>query len=161
MDSKVYPISQEIMRGDGDGLFDHIAECLANFIKDRKLDTQVLPLGFTFSFPCRQKGLAVGELISWTKGFTCSGVEGEDVVALLQKAIAKRDDVHVDVTSILNDTTGCLMSCAWKNANCRIGLIIGTGTNACYLEDIEKVNCHEIAFKRYDFISKLTLAVYT
>jgi hexokinase len=32
------------------------------------------------------------------------------------------------------------MSCAWKNPKCRIGLIIGTGTNACYLEDLDKVN---------------------
>ncbi len=29
---------------------------------------------------------------------------------------------------------GCLMSCAWKEPKCRIGLIVGTGTNACYLE---------------------------
>ena len=41
--------------------------------------------------------------------------------------------------AILNDTTGCLMSCAWKDSKCRIGLIIGTGTNACYLEDIDNV----------------------
>jgi hexokinase len=34
----------------------------------------------------------------------------------------------------LIDDLGCLMSCAWKNPKCRIGLIIGTGTNACYLE---------------------------
>ena len=139
MDSKVYAISKEIMTGPGEALFDHIAECLAHFAKDRGIDKQVLPLGFTFSFPCAQKGLASGELITWTKGFTCSGVEGTDVVVLLKKAIAKRGDIRVDVASILNDTTGCLMSCAWKNANCRIGLIIGTGTNACYLEDIEKV----------------------
>lgn len=26
------------------------------------------------------------------------------------------------------------MSCAWKYQNCKIGLIIGTGSNACYLE---------------------------
>ena len=54
------------------------------------------------SFPCRQKGLDVGELISWTKGFKCSGVEGEDVVKLLQKAIKKRGDIRVDVAAILN-----------------------------------------------------------
>ena len=35
---------------------------------------------------------------------------------------------------------GCLMSCAWKNPKCRIGLIIGTGTNACYLEEMDKVS---------------------
>ena len=128
------------MEGSGEGLMDHIAECLAKFAKDRGIDQEVLPLGFTFSFPCRQKGLAVGELISWTKGFKCSGVEGEDVVKLLQKAIKKREDIRVDVAAILNDTTGCLMSCAWKNPKCRIGLIIGTGTNACYLEDLDKID---------------------
>lgn len=139
MDNEVYAISQELMTGSGEDLFDHIASCLANFAKDRKIDKEILPLGFTFSFPCKQKGLAVGELISWTKGFSCKGVEGEDVVTLLKTAINKRNDIHVDVAAILNDTTGCLMSCAWKNHNCRIGLIIGTGTNACYLEDLEKV----------------------
>ena len=129
MDSEIYAISKEIMEGSGEGLMDHIAECLAEFAKDRGIDQEVLPLGFTFSFPCRQKGLAVGELISWTKGFKCSGVEGEDVVKLLQKAIKKREDIRVDVAAILNDTTGCLMSCAWKNPKCRIGLIIGTGVS--------------------------------
>ena len=42
--------------------------------------------------------------------------------------------MNIEVCAILNDTTGCLMSCAWRNPKCRIGLIIGTGTNACYLE---------------------------
>ena len=31
------------------------------------------------------------------------------------------------------------MSCAWKEDKCRIGLIIGTGTNACYLENIDAI----------------------
>jgi len=74
------------------------------------------------------------------QGFRCSGVEGEDVVRLLQEAISRRNDIQVKVAAILNDTTGCLMSCAWKNPKCRIGLIIGTGTNACYLEDLDKVH---------------------
>ena len=67
MDSEVYPISKETMEGTGEELFNHIAQCLAVFIKDRNIESECLPLGFTFSFPCRQKGLAVGELISWTK----------------------------------------------------------------------------------------------
>ena len=67
MDSEVYPISKDTMEGTGEELFDHIAQCLAVFIKDRNIESECLPLGFTFSFPCRQKGLAVGELISWTK----------------------------------------------------------------------------------------------
>jgi len=139
MDSEIYAIPKSIMTGPGTDLFDHIASCLAKFMETRNIKETALPLGFTFSFPCKQVGLARGELISWTKGFSCPGVEGKDVVGLLKEAIARRGDVKIDVAAILNDTTGCLMSCAWKNPKCRIGMIIGTGTNACYLEDIEAV----------------------
>jgi len=71
-------------------LFDYIASCIANFVKDHNLHDQNLPLGFTFSFPCRQESLAVGRLVQWTKGFRCAGVEGEDVVRLLDEAIKRR-----------------------------------------------------------------------
>jgi hexokinase len=37
MQSKIYAIPQSIMIGSGTQLFDHIAECLANFIKVRTL----------------------------------------------------------------------------------------------------------------------------
>jgi len=139
MDSKIFAIPANIMTGLGTELFDHIASCLAEFVKDRKLETETLPLGFTFSFPCKQEGLAKASLVRWTKGFNCEGVEGKDVVALLNQALDKRGDVKIDVCAILNDTTGCLMSCAWKDNRCRIGLILGTGTNACYLEDVKNI----------------------
>ena len=32
------------------------------------------------------------------------------------------------------------MSCAWKDDRCRIGMILGTGTNACYLEEIKDIH---------------------
>lgn len=41
--------------------------------------------------------------------------------------------------AVLNDTTGTLMACAWKNPSCRIGLIVGTGSNACYIEKLDNV----------------------
>ncbi|XP_024936236.1 hexokinase type 2 isoform X2 [Cephus cinctus] len=141
MKSKIYAIPQSLMLGTGTQLFDHIAQCLALFIKDLGMQDQVLPLGFTFSFPLTQRGLTQGELVRWTKGFNCSDVVGNDVVALLEDAIARRNDVKIDVCAILNDTTGTLMSCAWKNRNCRIGLIVGTGSNACYVEKTENVQC--------------------
>ncbi|XP_012220077.1 hexokinase type 2 isoform X5 [Linepithema humile] len=141
MKSKIYAIPQSLMLGTGTQLFDHIAQCLALFVKDLKLQNEVLPLGFTFSFPLTQHGLTQGNLVRWTKGFNCSGVIGEDVVALLEEAIDRRNDVKIDVCAILNDTTGTLMSCAWKNQNCRIGLIVGTGSNACYVEKTRNVEC--------------------
>lgn len=76
-------------------LFDYIASCIAGFVQEHKLHGQSLPLGFTFSFPCRQEGLAVGRLVKWTKGFCCAGVEGEDVVRLLHEAIHRRKVVDV------------------------------------------------------------------
>lgn len=140
MQSKIYAIPESIMLGSGTDLFDHIAECLANFMKEHDVASERLPLGFTFSFPLRQEALTTGLLERWTKGFNCSGVVGEDVVRLLKEALKRRNDVQIDVCAILNDTTGTLMSCAWKNHNCRIGLIVGTGSNACYVERTENVD---------------------
>lgn len=70
-------------------LFKHIAQCLSDFIKHNKLETEILPLGFTFSFPLQQLGLRKGLLERWTKGFSCSGVVGQDVVSMLENAIVK------------------------------------------------------------------------
>ncbi|KAJ8928393.1 hypothetical protein NQ314_019058 [Rhamnusium bicolor] len=125
MKSKIFAIPQHIMLGSGEQLFDHIAECLAIFVKEEQVHDQKLPLGFTFSFPLFQKGLTVGILERWTKGFNCSNVVGNDVVQMLNEAIDRRGDVQIEVCAILNDTTGTLMSCAWKNHNTRIGLIVG------------------------------------
>ena len=40
----------------------------------------------------------------------------------------------------ISNSLGCLMSCAWRDERCRIGLILGTGTNACYLEEIKDIH---------------------
>ena len=34
-------------------------------------------------------------------------------------------DVQIEICAVLNDTTGTLMSCGWKNHDCRIGVIVG------------------------------------
>lgn len=142
MDSKIFAIPKEIMTGPGVQLFDHIADCLATFMKEQNLLDQHLHLGFTFSFPCQQLGLTKGILVRWTKGFNCAGVENQDVVRLLKEALHRRK-VDISVVAILNDTTGTLMSCAHRNKNCKIGVIIGTGCNACYLERVSNVDLYD------------------
>jgi len=139
MENKIFPIAEEIMMGSGEQLFDHIAKCIAEFMKENNLVGQRLPLGFTFSFPCKQEGLNVGRLVTWTKGFKCSGVVGNDVVRLLHEAVNRRGDISVDCVAILNDTVGCLMSCAFHDHNCEVGVILGTGSNACYMEKLDRV----------------------
>ena len=41
MDSQVFAISKETMEGSGEGLMDHIAECLATFAKGRKISKEI------------------------------------------------------------------------------------------------------------------------
>ena len=90
--SRVFLIPDSITIGTGVQLFDHIAKCLADFMKAERLNNQRNPysLGFSFSFPCSQQGIASATLTAWTKGFDCSGVVGNDVVKMLQDAINKR-----------------------------------------------------------------------
>ena len=72
-------------------LFDHIADCICRFIRDHDLKNETLPLGFTFSFPCKQEGLAKARLSKWTKGFRCEGVVNEDICFLLHEAMKRKN----------------------------------------------------------------------
>ena len=40
---------------------------------------------------------------------------------------------------LINDTTGVMMCGAFNDPNVSIGLILGTGTNACYMEKLAAV----------------------
>ncbi|XP_018414384.1 PREDICTED: hexokinase-2 isoform X1 [Nanorana parkeri] len=143
MENQIYAIPEDLMRGSGSQLFDHIAECLANFMEKLNIKDQTLPLGFTFSFPCHQSKLDESILVNWTKGFKACGVEGKDVVTLLRNAIKKRGDFDIDIVAVVNDTVGTMMTCGFDDQNCEIGLIIGTGTNACYMEDMRHIDLVE------------------
>lgn len=133
-DHNVYEIPQEVMTGDGQQLFDFLANCLSEFVVEKGIQEEELSLGFTFSFPLIQQGLKVGILERWTKGFNCPDVINQNVVQLLNEAIERKGDLKINVVAVLNDTTGTLLACAFKNPLSRIGLIIGTGTNCCYVE---------------------------
>ncbi|KAF7199677.1 hexokinase-2-like [Nothobranchius furzeri] len=125
MENQIYDIPEHVMRGSGSELFDHIAECLANFLEKMGIKDKKLPLGFTFSFPCQQTKLDESVLIYWTKGFRLSGVEGKEVVSLLRNAIRKRGDFDVDILAVINDTVGTMMTCGYDDHHCEVGLIVG------------------------------------
>ncbi|KHN77826.1 Hexokinase-1 [Toxocara canis] len=128
------------MHGTGEQLFDFIAKCLADFLIEKGVDQAGLPLGFTFSYPCNQTSLRSARLIRWTKGFEATGVVGEDIVELLEKAIAKNGKIKVEVVALINDTVGTMVAAAHEaGGECDIGVIIATGTNASYMEDCSKI----------------------
>ncbi|XP_008826030.2 hexokinase-1 isoform X2 [Nannospalax galili] len=143
MESEAYETPENIVHGSGSQLFDHVAECLGDFMEKRKIKDKKLPVGFTFSFPCRQSKIDEAVLITWTKRFKASGVEGADVVKLLNKSIKKRGDYDANIVAVVNDTVGTMMTCGYDDQQCEVGLIIGTGTNACYMEELRHIDLVE------------------
>ncbi|XP_069901377.1 hexokinase-3 isoform X1 [Globicephala melas] len=137
--SQEFVIPQEVMLGPGQQLFDFAARCLSEFLDALPVGNQGLQLGFSFSFPCHQTGLDKSTLISWTKGFRCSGVEGQDVVQLLRDAIQRQGTYSIDVVAVVNDTVGTMMGCEPGVGPCEVGLVVDTGTNACYMEEARHV----------------------
>lgn len=95
-------------------------------------------LGFCFSFPCEQTSLRSGTLIHWTKGFRAEGAEGKDVVKLLESSL-RRVGVKLEVAALINDTVGTLAASAYKDPDAAVGLILATGSNACYVEPVEGI----------------------
>ncbi|KAK1891612.1 Hexokinase HKDC1 [Dissostichus eleginoides] len=129
LNHKIYPTPVEIMQGSGEELFDHIAQCVGDFLDYMGMKSARLPAGLTFSFPCEQAGIDTGTLVSWTKGFKATDCEGHDVVGMLREAIKRRNEFDLDIVSVVNDAVGTMMSCAYEDPQCEIGLIAGTGTN--------------------------------
>ncbi|KAL6435071.1 hypothetical protein ACFW04_005281 [Cataglyphis niger] len=136
---KRYFIGSELRVGSAIPLFDYLAECVSDFVIAQGLQDVELPLGFTFSFPIIQHSLDVGILVTWTKTFNCPDVVNKDVVKLLREALDRRADTKVKVVAVLNDTTGTLVQGSTLDHNVAIGLILGTGSNACYLERADRV----------------------
>ncbi|XP_075960343.1 hexokinase-2 isoform X3 [Anarhichas minor] len=143
MHQKIYSIPQETMQGTGDELFSHIVYCIADFLEYMGMKGASLPLGFTFSFPCHQSKLDQGILLKWTKGFKASGCEGQDVITLLKDAVHRRQEFDLNFVAVVNDTVGTMMTCSYEDPECEVGLIVGTGTNACFMEEMQNIEVVE------------------
>ncbi|KAK7349216.1 hypothetical protein VNO77_06401 [Canavalia gladiata] len=136
-------IPPNLMVGTSDALFDYIAAELGKFVAQENPDFQLPPgkkreLGFTFSFPVLQTSIASGNLIRWTKGFSIDDTVGKDVVAELTKAI-QRQGLDMRVSALVNDTVGTLAGGRYTNSNVFAAIILGTGTNAAYVERAQAI----------------------
>jgi len=118
-------------------LFDFLAESVASVQRDKRKG-ETAAYGFTFSFPVRQTGLRAGSLIQWTKGFATPGVVGADVVGLLRAALQAKG-LKGTVAALVNDTVGTLAAGARDDHSTRAGVILGTGTNAAYVEKVRNL----------------------
>ncbi|GFY98386.1 hexokinase 1 [Actinidia rufa] len=131
-------IPPHLMVGTSDALFDFIADALKKFVDTEGEDSHLSPgrqreLGFTFSFPVKQSSIAAGTLIKWTKGFSIEDAVGQDVVGELTKAM-ERVGLDMRVAALVNDTIGTLAGGRYDNPDVIAAVILGTGTNAAYVE---------------------------
>ncbi|XP_045814528.1 hexokinase-3-like [Trifolium pratense] len=136
------PIPPHLMTSTSEDLFDFIASSLKEFIANEgdgsNTSQDRRELGFTFSFPVKQMSVSSGILIKWTKGFSIVDMVGKDVAACLQEAFARKGlDVHV--AALVNDTVGTLAVGHYHDPDTVAAIVIGTGTNACYLERIDAI----------------------
>ncbi|EJF58279.1 hexokinase-domain-containing protein [Dichomitus squalens] len=138
-----YRLSEEQKQEEGQKLFDFCGGCLKAFV-DANQETglipkgSILPLGFTFSYPCSQDRIDHGVLIRWTKGFGAPNTEGHDVVQMFRKSLTKHS-VPAEIVALTCDTTGTLIASHYVNPKTRIACIFGTGCNAAYMEKVKDI----------------------
>ncbi|XP_066307936.1 hexokinase-3 isoform X2 [Miscanthus floridulus] len=106
-------IPEELTKGTIEELFNFVAMTLKEFVETEDGKDEQRVLGFTFSFPVRQTSVSSGSLIRWTKGFFI-----EDAV---------------------NDTVGTLALGHYYDEDTVAAVIIGAGTNACYIERTDAI----------------------
>lgn len=111
-------------------LFDFLAAKLAALATE----SNQYVLGHAFSFPCRMSNIEHAELLYWTKELATSGVVGNNIVELLNKAFVRQGIRNIKAAAILNDSISALLAAAYKDTRTDIGSICGTGHNTCYLE---------------------------
>ncbi|RXM96855.1 Hexokinase-2 [Acipenser ruthenus] len=119
-------------------LFDHLADYLYRFLDSQGIKDQKLPLGFSFAYPCEK-----GAMIEGTKELEIPELENKNIISLLNAAISKREDFNIGYAVLVNDVVATMMSCAYHDLSSEIGLIVGDGTNACYMEEL----CNEEGVK--------------
>jgi len=143
-------IPPAMMRGTTKELFDFIAKMVQTFIATHaKAEAgaqngagesgQPIPIGFTFSYPMKQTGIRRGELICWTKGFDIKDTLGKDLVELLEASLEEQG-VNGKVFAILNDTVGTLAASKFCDQDTQLGVILGTGSNAAYIEGASRIS---------------------
>eukprot|EP01026_Neomeris_dumetosa_P058592 TRINITY_DN5461_c0_g1_i14.p1 TRINITY_DN5461_c0_g1~~TRINITY_DN5461_c0_g1_i14.p1 ORF type:complete len:507 (-),score=87.66 TRINITY_DN5461_c0_g1_i14:342-1862(-) len=135
-----YSMDKKVMVMHVDDLFGFLAEKVLEFLKKngKYKQDKSYTFGFCFSFPMDQTSVNSAKLIQWTKGYNAEGGVGADPVQLLSKALNKVG-VQNTVGSLMNDTVGVLAAEKYQDPDAKVGLIVGTGCNACYVEKVGNV----------------------
>lgn len=136
-------IPQDLMTSTSEDLFDFIATSLKEFVERKENSSGYSPekrreLGFTVSFPVKQTSVSSGILMRWTRGFAIHDTVGKDIAESLQLALT-RNGLNMRVVVLVNDTVGTLALGHYHDPDTVASVVIGTGTNACYVERTDAI----------------------
>lgn len=133
-------VSNAVMKGTGEQLFNFIVNCLQKFLKEFNLEEANLPIGFVFSYPCELLSIRSARLLWWTKGFDIKDCLQKDVVELLEEALELNMSTKAKIKAVMNDTVGQLAAAAYKyGTDCVAAVVIGYGCNSSYLEETANI----------------------
>ena len=132
MDAEKIRIPANLRDTDGDSLFGFVADQIANYVRRHHLETERLSLAFPFSFPKKLESIRSGKILMWAK-INAPDVVGKDPVMLMDAALKRRNlDIHT--TAMVDDTVSTLVGAAYLNSRTKVGMIVGTGFDAAYIE---------------------------
>lgn len=128
-----HSITDELKLTEDNALFEFIAQCIKDIEPDNGMTA-----GFTFSYPCNLSSQKSGTILEWTKDINASSCIGKDPVKLLQEACQKLG-VNVRIVSLSNDSVSTLVSYSYTHQETAMGVILGSGTNAAYVERVANI----------------------
>ncbi|KAG6679197.1 hypothetical protein I3843_14G116800 [Carya illinoinensis] len=136
-------VPAHVMTSTSENLFDLIASALKEFVDRGEDGSKTLvsrrgELGFTFSFPVKQRSVSSGILIKWTKGFHIEDMVRREVTECLEQAMSQKR-LNMRVAVLVNDTVGTLALGHYHDEDTVAAVIFGTGTNACYWERTDAI----------------------
>ncbi|KAG6671297.1 hypothetical protein I3843_Q002400 [Carya illinoinensis] len=136
-------VPAHVMTSTSENLFDLIASALKEFVDRGEDGFKTLvsrrgELGFTFSFPVKQRSVSSGILIKWTKGFHIEDMVRREVTECLEQAMSRKR-LNMRVAVLVNDTVGTLALGHYHDEDTVAAVIFGTGTNACYWERTDAI----------------------
>ena len=142
----IHSITDEIKMADCSVLFGFIAQCI------KEVEPEIgMEAGFTFSYPCHLTSQRSGKLLEWTKDINATSCIERDPVQLLQEACNKLG-VNVRIVSICNDSVSTLVSYSYTHQEAAIGVVLGSGTNAAYVERIANIHKLKTETAAHDMI---------
>lgn len=134
-------------------IYQWMAEKIDDFISEnRKKKKNVPTLGaLTFSFPLKLQNDEIC-IVGYTKDIKWKKphIPGECEVPIKElNKVLKERKISVEFKVIVNDAMATLFSAKCESPNAVLGLVLGTGTNGAYFEDMQGILLPENREKKY------------